>query len=93
MPLMSKTQRVVEYVRTDDGLAQFGQEDMEADSETVLMMPVGDWEDMGSPDKLTITIVSGDLLSGQTPTPEQAAAAGLRMDSPPVFREPGSVGD
>jgi len=66
--LLSKSQRVLDYVMTRDGLAQFSQPDMEPGVETKLMIREQDWIDFGSPAQVTITIFAGDLLNAEKPT-------------------------
>jgi len=65
---LSKSQRVLDYVMTMDGLAQFSQSDMEPGVEANLMISEQDWIDFGSPAQVTITIFAGDLLNAEKPT-------------------------
>ena len=64
---LSKSQRVLDYAMTRDGLAQFSQSDMEPGVEAKLMISEQDWIDFGSPAQVTITIFAGDLLNEEKP--------------------------
>ena len=64
---LSKSQRVLDYVMTRDGLSQFSQSDMEPGVDAELMISEQDWIDFGSPAQVTITIFAGDLLNEEKP--------------------------
>ena len=75
MALLSKSQRVLDYVMTEEGgFAQFSQPDMEPGLETTLMLREQDWIDFGSPGQVTIAIFAGDLLNAVGSTPDPRAA-------------------
>ncbi len=69
---LTKTQSVMEFENGDDVSAYFvpvtveNPEDMAEEKFNYLRFDINDWEDMGKPLLITITIEAGDMLNNAT---------------------------
>jgi hypothetical protein len=61
--MLTKQQVILRHVVTNDRQAIFCERLDESGVPRRLSLKAGDWEDFGSPETITVTVVAGDILN------------------------------